>query len=312
LDAKLVADSATVAEDSQLGQPVKIYGDAVVEAKAKIGKYSVVSSHSIVGANSSIGNYCTIGANVKISVEIAAPPSFFSTHSFQYSSKHFKDVKNYPKKNASPGTPPPTVIGNDVWIGANASICKGVTVGTGAIIASNSFVAEDVPAYAEVSGNPAKVIRYRFDDETISQFLNSGWWELEPKDMSDLDFQNPVESLERINSLKLHLKLKNRNSLAGVLKNSVSGTNSGIIWFSTPYSYADMDALDAFNAIKVISHEPGAEPNAAVLSAGIYPLAKSTYDPKRGLYRLDITSAGSQFKGKIAKSKLTFQLVTEN
>lgn len=312
MDAKLVADSATVAEDSQLGQPVKIYGNAVVEAKAKIGKYSIISSNSTVGANSVIGNYCTIGANTKISVDISAPPTFFSTHSFQYSSKHFKDVKSYPKKNASPDTPAPTVIGNDVWIGANVSICKGVTVGTGAIIASNSFVADDVPPYAEVSGNPAKVVRYRFDEETISQFLDSGWWELEPKDMSDLDFQSPLESLERINSLKLHLKLKNRNALAGDIKNSVSGTNSGIIWFSTPYAYADIDALDGVNAIKVISHEPGAEPNAEVLAAGIYPLAKSTYDPKRGWYRLDITSAGSLFKGKIAKNKLTFQLVTVN
>ncbi|WP_339535586.1 CatB-related O-acetyltransferase [Pseudomonas hunanensis] len=312
MDAKLVADSANVAEDSQLGQPVKIYDNAVIETKAKIGKYSVISSDSIIGANSVVGNYCTIGANTKISVDIAAPQSFFSTHSFQYSSEHFKDVKNYPKINASPEPPAPTVIGNDVWIGANASICKGVTVGTGAIIASNSFVAEDVPAYAEVSGNPAKVVRYRFDDETIGQFLNSGWWELEPKDMSGLDFQNPLDSLERINSLKLHLKLKNRNSLAGKLKNSVSGTNSGIIWFSTPYAYADMDALDGVNAIEVISHEPGAEPNAKVLNAGVYPLAKSTYDPKRGWYRLDITSDGSLFKGKIAKNKLTFQLVTIN
>ncbi|KIY37622.1 hypothetical protein TZ03_26995 [Pseudomonas sp. 10-1B] len=312
MDAKLIADSATVAEDSELGQPVKIYGNAVVEEKATIGKYSVVSSHSIVGANSNIGNYCTIGANSKISVDIATPQSFFSTHSFQYSSKHFKDVKNYPKKNASPDTPSPTIIGNDVWIGANVSICKGVTVGTGAIIASNSFVVEDVPAYAEVSGNPAKLVRSRFNEETISQFLNSAWWELEPKDMSDLDFQNPLESLERINSLKLHLKLKNRNSLEGELKNSVSGTNSGIIWFSTPYAYADMDALEGVNAIKVISHEPGTGPNADVLSAGIYPLAKSTYDSKRGWYRLNITSDGSQFKGKIAKNKLTFQLVTDN
>lgn len=312
MDAKLVADSAIVAEDSQLGQPVKIYANAVVEAKARIGKYSVLSSNSVVGENSTIGNYCTIGANAKISVDIAAPQSFFSTHSFQYSSKHFKDVKHYPKKNASPELPPPTIIGNDVWIGADASICKGVTVGTGAIIASNSFVTEDVPAYAEVSGNPAKVVRYRFDDETIGQFLNSGWWDLEPKDMADLDFQNPLESLERINSLKLHLKLKNRNSLAGELKNSVSGTNSGIIWFSTPYAYADTDALDGVNAVKVISHEPGAERNAEVLSAGIYPLAKSAYDSKRGWYRLDITNEGSLFKGKIAKNKLTFQLVTVN
>lgn len=312
MDGKLVADSAAVAEDSHLSQPVRIYANAAVGAKAKIGKYSIISSNSMVGENSIIGNYCTIGANSRISLDIATPPCFFSTHSFQYSSKHFKEVKHYTRKNASPEVPCPTVIGHDVWIGANTTICKGVTVGTGAIIASNSFVAEDVAPYSEVSGNPAKVVRYRFDEETIAQFLQSSWWELEPKDMSDLDFQNPLESVERIHALKLHLKLKNRNSLTGELRNSVSGTNSGIIWFSTPFAYADVDALEGISAIKVISHEVGTEQSEEVLTAGIYPLIKSCYDTKRGWYRLDITSNGSEFKGKIAKNKLTFQLLTDN
>jgi len=312
LDVKLVADSASVAEDALLSHPVKIYDNVIVESKAKIGKYSFISDRSVVGANSTIGNYCSIGQSSKISVDVSAPHSGFSSHPFQYCSKHFKEIKGYTKKGSLPETPHATTIGHDVWIGANVSVCKGVNIGTGAIIASNSVVSEDVPAYAEVSGNPAKVVRFRFDEETIEQFLNSGWWDLEPKDMADLDFQNPLECLERINALKLHLKLKNRNALAGVLKNTVSGTNSGIIWFSTPYAYADMDALEGFNAIEVISHDPGSEPNATALNSGTYPVTKSVYDPKRGWYRLDISSDGATFKGKIAKNKLTFQLVTAN
>lgn len=312
MDAKLVAISARIGEDTLLSHPVRIYDNAIVEERAKVGKYTIISDNSKIGASSEIGNYCSVGANAKISIDISTPKSLFSSHPFQYSSEHFKSVKNYPKTGTPPDTPPAAVIGHDVWIGANASICKGVTIGTGAIIASNSFVADDVPAYAEVSGNPAKIVGYRFNDDTISQLLKSEWWELEPKDLADLDFENPLESVERVNALKLHLKLNNRLSLTGVLKNTVSGTNSGIIWFSTPHAYADVDALESFNAIQVISHEPGAEPDAAVLSAGIYPLAKSTYDPKRGWYRLDITNNGTQFKGKIAKNKLTFQLVTTN
>ena len=68
------------------------------------------------------------------------------------------------------------MIGNDVWIGYDALIMPGVNVGNGAIIAARSVVTGDVPAYAIVGGNPAKVIRYRFDDDTITRLNNLAWW----------------------------------------------------------------------------------------------------------------------------------------
>jgi hypothetical protein len=70
------------------------------------------------------------------------------------------------------------VIGNDVWIGGDTTIHSGVTIGDGAVIAGQSVVARSVPPYAIVAGNPAKVVKYRFDDETIAGLLEVKWWEL--------------------------------------------------------------------------------------------------------------------------------------
>lgn len=70
-----------------------------------------------------------------------------------------------------------TVVGHDVWIGTQALIMPGVAIGTGAIVAARSVVASDVPDYAIVGGNPAKVIKVRFDDETIARLLAIAWWD---------------------------------------------------------------------------------------------------------------------------------------
>jgi len=69
-----------------------------------------------------------------------------------------------------------TIIGNDVWIGNSATIMQGIKIGDGAIIATNSLVTKEVPAYRIVGGNPARLIRKRFDDDTIEFLLNLSWW----------------------------------------------------------------------------------------------------------------------------------------
>ena len=68
-------------------------------------------------------------------------------------------------------------IGNDVWIGYNATIIAGVVVGDGAVIAANSNVIRDVAPYAIVGGNPATVVRMRFPEETIERLLRLKWWD---------------------------------------------------------------------------------------------------------------------------------------
>ena len=70
-----------------------------------------------------------------------------------------------------------TIIGNDVWIGRQATIMPGVRIGDGAIIGAHAVVAKDVPAYAVVVGNPAKVVRFRFEDETIEFLEALRWWD---------------------------------------------------------------------------------------------------------------------------------------
>lgn len=71
-----------------------------------------------------------------------------------------------------------TVVGNDVWIGQNATILPGVHIGDGAIIGASSVVASDVEPYSIVAGNPAKQLRKRFDSELIAILLELKWWEL--------------------------------------------------------------------------------------------------------------------------------------
>lgn len=78
------------------------------------------------------------------------------------------------------------VIGHDVWIGARCTILAGVKIGIGAVIGSGSVVTKDVPPYAIVGGVPAKVIKYRFDDETINRLLKSEWWTLSPDELWNL------------------------------------------------------------------------------------------------------------------------------
>lgn len=91
-------------------------------------------------------------------------------------------------------------IGNDVWIGYEAVIMQGVTIGDGAIIGTRALVTHDVAPYSIVGGVPARLIKKRFDDETISRLLKLKWWEKSPEWVKkNLNFimQGDLESLEK-------------------------------------------------------------------------------------------------------------------
>ena len=79
-----------------------------------------------------------------------------------------------------------TVIGNDVWIGQNAVILPGVRIGDGSIIGANSVVGNDVEPYTIVAGNPAKILRKRFDEELIDLLLKFRWWDKSVEEINDL------------------------------------------------------------------------------------------------------------------------------
>ncbi|GAA77834.1 Vat family streptogramin A O-acetyltransferase [Pseudoalteromonas sp. BSi20495] len=122
-----------------------------------------------------IGKFCAIAKDVTFIMNGANhQTSGFSTYPFFIFGNGWE--KFAPKSNDLPfkGN---TEIGHDVWIGYNATIMPGVKIGCGAIIASKSVVTCDVPAYSVVGGNPAKVIKTRFDDKTINTLLDIAWWD---------------------------------------------------------------------------------------------------------------------------------------
>ena len=129
-----------------------------------------------------IGKFCALATGVKFIMNGANhKTSGFSTYPFYIFGNGWDKVT--PQKNELPFKGD-TVIGNDVWIGYKSIIMPGVKIGDGAIIAAKSIVTKDVPPYAIVGGNPAKIINKRFDDKTIEKLLTIAWWDWDIKRIS--------------------------------------------------------------------------------------------------------------------------------
>ena len=133
--------------------------------------------HTYAGQNTVI-MYCKIGnfSSISWNVTIGAGEHDYrclSTHTFLYNpyDELLSGAAAYDRFSEK------CLVGNDVWIGAGASILRGVEIGDGAVIGANSVVTHDVPPYAVVVGNPGKIIKYRFDEEIIHQLLGLRWWE---------------------------------------------------------------------------------------------------------------------------------------
>ena len=98
-----------------------------------------------------------------------------------------------------------TVIGNDVWIGQNVVILPGVHIGDGAIIGANSVVGSDVEPYTIVVGNPARLLRKRFDDELIDLMLKFRWWD---KSIEEIERLIPTLTCSDLEKVREELKGK--------------------------------------------------------------------------------------------------------
>ncbi len=136
---------------------------------------NVLYHFPFIGDTLRIGKFCAIAKDAQFIMNGANHKmSGFSTYPFQIFGQGWEkvmpDMSELPYKGD-------TVIGNDVWIGYRATIMPGVTIGDGAIIASQSVVVSDVPAYSVVGGNPAQVIKRRFADSTIETLQEIAWWD---------------------------------------------------------------------------------------------------------------------------------------
>ncbi len=129
-----------------------------------------------------IGNYCSIGTGASFIMAgnqghrsdwISTFPFYFmdEVEAFDHSVNGFQPAGD-------------TIIGNDVWIGAEAMIMPGITIGDGAIIGSRALITRDVLPYSVVAGNPAKEIRKRFDPTTIDKLLEIKWWDWEAEKLA--------------------------------------------------------------------------------------------------------------------------------
>lgn len=121
-----------------------------------------------------IGKFCMIASDVKFIMNganhLTDALSAYPFAIFGNGWEHAMDGKTYPHKGD-------LIIGNDVWIGYNATIMAGVTIGDGAIIGANSTVVKNVEPYTVVGGNPAQQIKKRFSEEVIQKLLALKWWD---------------------------------------------------------------------------------------------------------------------------------------
>lgn len=168
---KALLKGAIIKGDVSIGKGARVIGGVYVSGKVNIGEYT-----SVNGPNTdlysrinpvTIGKFCSIARNVSIQ-EFNHRSDGITTYYIH------KNVLKSPRTEiTSKGA---IEIGNDVWISAHCMVLSGAKIGDGAIIGANSVVSGDIPPYAIAAGNPAKVLRYRFDEDVIRELLEIKWW----------------------------------------------------------------------------------------------------------------------------------------
>ncbi|SDT24213.1 CatB-related O-acetyltransferase [Microlunatus soli] len=149
-----------------------------------IGAFSY--SYSALPDGLQVGRYCSISRGLSF-IDSFHPTDRLTTSALLFRPKNqlyapalTPAVKEYSQTFSVIGDAPYPTIGNDVWIGADVTLAKGIRIGHGAIIAANATVTRDVPAYAIVAGNPARMVRMRFGDELVGRLLAAQWWNYDP------------------------------------------------------------------------------------------------------------------------------------
>ena len=175
--------------DSRIDKTAAVWDHTSIN-NSTLGKYSYVSDHTVI-SHAQIGNFCSISSFCMIG-GAGHPVDFASTSPVFLVGRnamgtHFAEIAYEPYEKI--------VIGNDVWIGTHCLIKSGVTIGDGAVVGMGSVVTKDIGPYEIWAGNPARLIRKRFSEETAQALQNSRWWELPDEVLADIgrNGQDPVE-----------------------------------------------------------------------------------------------------------------------
>jgi virginiamycin A acetyltransferase len=158
--------NASISSETVLGSFIEIQKNSYIGGKSKIGSYTYIGFNCFI-TKTDIGRYVSIGNNVSIGQ---------GEHDLDAisNSGHFYENNLYDSL-----TKADCVIGNDVWIGVQSIILRGVKIGNGAVIGANSTVTKDIPDFAVAVGSPARVIRYKFDQEKQEKVKQSKWWDFD-------------------------------------------------------------------------------------------------------------------------------------
>jgi virginiamycin A acetyltransferase len=135
------------------------------------------------GARLTIGRYGSIADGVEILLGGNHRTDWATTYPFPELPRLWPEAAGIAGSHTTRGD---VTIGHDVWLGSQAMILSGVTIGTGAVVAARAVVTRYVPPYAIVGGNPARVLRMRFDEAQVADLLASRWWDLPREAVTDL------------------------------------------------------------------------------------------------------------------------------
>ena len=188
-----ISKLAIVSADNDIDRSV------VIQRGAKV-KYSTIGRHSYIGAGTNveratIGNFCSIAGHCLIGMsshtldKLSTSPIF----TIKVNGCH----EQWTKENIVPGEQSMTTLGHDVWLGNRVMIKSGVHIGNGAVIGAGAVVVKDIPPFAVAVGVPAKVVKYRFDEETIAKIEELKWW-----DMSDEELKGKIELFQTSENVK--------------------------------------------------------------------------------------------------------------
>lgn len=173
LDQKPSIGDRCIIDDSAMGTYVEIGPFNYIE-NSQIGDYSYTGPNCYL-QNTILGNFCSIAASVRMG-PTDHPMERPTQHHMTYRRSLYgfgpDDQSFFDQRQARQLT-----VGHDVWMGHGVIVMPGLRIGTGAVIGAGSVVTRDIPPYAIAVGNPARVIKFRFDPETRQGLLSTCWWE---------------------------------------------------------------------------------------------------------------------------------------
>lgn len=165
--------------------------------RGHMGYGSYIGPNCTIIAN--IGRFTSIAPYVRVNSGIHPYEAPFSSTSPMFFSRVKQNGKTFANRNVFDEIRTKLVIGNDCWIGENVFIAGGLNIGDGAVVLAGAVVTKDVPAYSVVGGMPAKVIKYRYDAETISFLLDYKWWNKDIKWLeANWELLNNIEELKKV------------------------------------------------------------------------------------------------------------------